>query len=88
MNYLFYNSRMKKFNRKVLWSQITQFSQKRINKHVNPHKLRHFFGTYKINVEKQDIKAVSRYMGHSSTSITMDFYVDTELDTKSANIKI
>lgn len=86
--YLFYNSRGHKYNRKVLWRQMVEYSEKKIDKHINPHKMRHFFATHKINVEKQDVKAVSLYLGHSSTSVTQDFYCDTELDTKTALIKI
>lgn len=86
--YLFYTLRSKRYSRKVLWREINKFFKKRINKNVHPHMLRHFYGTYKINVEKQDIKAVSIYMGHSDVSITLNAYVDTALDSKNSKIKI
>ena len=42
---------------------------------VHPHTLRHSFATHLLINEKQSIKAVSKYLGHSSTAITNDFYI-------------
>lgn len=86
--HLFYTLRGNKYNRKALWRQIHNFFDKKIGKRVHPHMLRHFFATYKINVEKQDIKAVSKFLGHSDVSTTLNAYVDTALDVKSSKIKI
>jgi site-specific recombinase XerD len=86
--YLFYTIRGNQYDRKALWKQIKNFFIKRIGKHVHPHMLRHFYATYKIHVEKQDIKAVSKFLGHSDVSITLNAYVDTALDVKNAKIKI
>lgn len=86
--FLFYNSRNKRYDRKVLWSQIKDHCQKRIGKHVHPHMFRHWFASHKLSVEKQDLKAVSLYLGHSDASITLNFYVDTTLDVEKSKIKI
>jgi site-specific recombinase XerD len=86
-DYLFYTIRGNKYDRKVLWGQINKLFRQKINKDVHPHLLRHFFATYKINVEKQDIKAVSKFLGHSDIAITLNFYVDTALDVNSSKIK-
>lgn len=86
--YFFYTLRENRYSRKVLWREINNFFKKRINKNVHPHMLRHFFATQKINIEKQDIKAVSKFLGHSDVSITLNAYVDTALDVKSSKMKI
>lgn len=88
MPFLFYTTRKNKYNRRPLWKQIRAFFQAKIGKDVHPHTLRHFFATHKINVEKQDIKAVSKFLGHSDVSITLNSYVDTALDVKNSKIKI
>lgn len=85
--FIFYTIRGNRYDRKNLWKQMTDFFQKRIEKHVHPHMLRHFFITHKISVEGQDIKAVSRYAGHSEVATTL-LYVDTALDVKNSKIKI
>lgn len=86
--YLFYTIRDTCYDRRVVWKQLKEFFWNRIEKDVHPHLLRHFFATYKINVEKQDIKAVSKFLGHSDVSITLNAYVDTALDVKTSKIKI
>jgi len=88
MAYLFYNTRGHRYDRKVLWKQIRGFFWEKIEKDVHPHLLRHAFATHKISVEKQDIKAVSLYLGHSDVSITLSAYCDTALDVKNSKIKI
>ncbi len=52
---------------------------KRINRNVSAHTFRHTFATRKIALSK-DIGAVSRYLGHSSSSITLDMYNHSVLD--------
>lgn len=43
-----------------------------------PHELRHTFGTIKTCVEKLDPKTVSLYMGHTTTSMTLNRYTHPE----------
>lgn len=88
INHLFYTSRGNPYSRKVLWKQITKFFWKKIEKDVHPHMLRHAYITHKISAEKQDIKAVSRYVGHQDVSITLNMYVDTALGAKDSKIKL
>jgi site-specific recombinase XerD len=86
--YLFYNEFGKPFCRKKLWRLISRFFRVKIDKKVKSHDLRHFFITHKIYIDKKDIKSVSLYVGHSSTSITLDMYVDTALSINDSKIKI
>lgn len=85
---LFYSLRFHKFHRGQLWQQIHQEFEKKLNVSVHPHTLRHAFITHKISVEKQDIRAVSRYVGHQDVTTTLNMYVDSSLDVDSAGIKI
>ncbi len=85
-DYLFCSSTGKPLHRVNLHKQITQAFKKKTGKDIHPHSLRHFFATHKINYEKQDIKAVSKYLGHSGTSITLDMYVDTSLRAEQSMI--
>jgi len=77
--FLFHSKSGKPLHRVNVWKQIRQAFKTYTGKNVHPHTLRHFFATHKIAVEKQDIKAVSRYLGHSGTAITLDMYVDVAL---------
>lgn len=84
--YLFHSESGKALNRANLYKQIKQTFQTYTGKDVHPHSLRHFYATHKINTEKQDIKAVSKYLGHSKTAITLDMYVDTALSPENSMI--
>jgi integrase/recombinase XerD len=86
--YLFYTGVMTRCNRRNLWKAVNEIFGRKIGKSVHPHSLRHWFATYKISIEKKDITAVSKFLGHSSPSITMDFYIDTELNAEDAKLKI
>jgi integrase/recombinase XerC len=86
--YLFYNKVKKRLDRRLIWAKIREFFFRKIGKKVHPHMLRHFFATHKINTEKQDIKAVSKFLGHASVSTTLESYVDTSLDVNQSKIKI
>ncbi len=46
---------------------------------VHPHTLRHSFATHLLVKENKSLKAVSNYLGHSSTSITSDYYIHDSL---------
>jgi len=49
-------------------------------KQVHPHTLRHSFATHLLKNENKSIKAVSSYLGHSSTAITNDYYIHDSLN--------
>lgn len=74
--------------RKRIWADVKDFFFRKIGKNVHPHMLRHTFVTHKISIEKQDIKAVSKYCGHAKVSTTLDMYVDKALDVESSQVKI
>jgi len=85
---LFPSEKCKQFNRSYFWQLMTEYFHRKTGLHVNPHMMRHFFATYKIYVEKMDVKSVSKFLGHSSTAITQDMYVDTVLSEKDAGIDL
>lgn len=86
--HLFYTIRKTPYDRRALYAQIKSFFWSRIKKRVHPHMLRHTYITHKISVEKRDIKAVSRFVGHADVSTTLNMYVDKTLDVKESKIKI
>ncbi|NIZ47839.1 site-specific integrase (plasmid) [Entomospira nematocerorum] len=49
---------------------------------LHPHKLRHSFAAHSLEILKDDASAlskISKYLGHSSTAITMDYYLHGSL---------
>jgi integrase/recombinase XerD len=76
--YLFETSNNKKYFIEYVTSQITRAGKKILNKHITAHTMRHSFATNKIR-QTNKIKAVSEYLGHSSTAITLDLYTHEEL---------
>ena len=85
---LFPSVNCKQMNRTYFYKLMVEFFNRKTGMHVNPHKMRHFFATYKIYVEKMDVNAVSKFLGHSSNAITQDMYVDTVLNEKDADIDL
>lgn len=51
---------------------------KYLGRRVTPHFFRHSFATHKIE-ETGKVKAVSRYLGHASTTVTQDMYNQEQL---------
>ena len=85
---LFYSKKKSPYFRQSLWRLINRRFKDTCGIDVHPHTLRHFFITYKISIEKQDIYAVSRYVGHADVSTTLSMYVDTSLEIKDSGIDI
>ena len=77
--YLFCNNRKGKMNRENLTNELGR-ALKSNYPDFHPHKLRHSFATKEIISKKKSVKAVSKYLGHSSTAITQDLYVHDELE--------
>ncbi|MFP4460509.1 MAG: tyrosine-type recombinase/integrase [Candidatus Zixiibacteriota bacterium] len=46
---------------------------------IHFHTLRHSFATHALIDHKRSLKAVSRYLGHSTKAITADFYIHGDL---------
>jgi len=83
--YLFEHSE-KQYSRTSVSYRIKIESLKYLHKDISAHTLRHSFATAKIQ-ETGKIKGVSRYLGHSSTSTTLDMYVHEELDDEELGIE-
>jgi integrase/recombinase XerD len=82
--YLFETRDAKPYNRQYISWQIFR-AGRRINRSISAHTLRHTFATIQITKNRK-VKAVSTYLGHSSTSITQDMYVHEELDLEDLNM--
>jgi len=85
---LFSSEKGLQINRTYFWKLMTDYFKAKTGLHINPHMMRHFFATYKIFNEKMDVKSVSKFLGHSTTAITQDMYVDTVLSEKDAGIDL
>lgn len=75
--YLFEHNQ-KQYRREYVSMQIKRAGRKYLNKDISAHTLRHSFATDKLKRTK-NLKGVSQYLGHSSTSTTADLYVHDEL---------
>ena len=85
--YLFASRTDKPLSRVNLYKQIRNAFRKHATKtQAGCHLLRHFFATEKIVVEKKDIKAVSKYLGHQSVKTTLDRYVTNFLQPEEVMI--
>ena len=76
--YLFETSGGKAYRRAYVSEQIAKLTKFAIGRRLSAHKLRHSFATRQIQ-QTGKIAAVSQYLGHSSVSTTMAFYVHEEL---------
>ena len=85
-NYLFHSSAGRQLSRQNLYKQIHNAFQKWTGKEVHPHSLRHFCATYRYVELGEDIKAVSNYLGHSTSAITLDMYIDSKITPERAMI--
>ena len=77
--YLFENKYNNTFSRQQLWKDIRNLGLKVLGVSIHPHIFRHCFATHIILNKKKSLKAVSNYLGHSSTSVTADMYLHDEL---------
>ena len=62
-----------------VYTDLRRTAEKHIGRAVNPHMLRHSFATHMIQ-KTGKIKAVSEYLGHGSTAITLDMYLHESLN--------
>jgi len=77
--YLFETHNHTPFSRCYIWRELRNAGNKVLGKSISPHTLRHSFCTNMLLVKNKSLKAVSNYVGHSSTSITADMYVHAQL---------
>ena len=59
--------------------EITKAGKRILSRRISAHSMRHSFATLAIR-EGASIKAVSTYLGHSSTATTIDMYVHESLE--------
>ncbi len=79
--YLFETRRHSKYIRNNIYTLVNKAGCRVLGTaQVHPHTLRHSFATHLLVQEKQSIKAVSSYLGHSSTAITSDFYIHDSVE--------
>ena len=73
--YLFETSLHTQYKRQNLLKYIKKLGNKAaLNKTVNNHIFRHSFAMYMLSLGKS-IKRLSRYLGHSSVTVTIEYYL-------------
>jgi len=77
--YLFETVNGNQYNRGYVSMEIKKAGWRILKKSISAHTLRHSFATRMID-EGKSIKGVSKYLGHSNVSTTLDLYVHSELD--------
>ena len=77
--WLFETSNGTIYNRTYISTQIAKLGRAILDRRISAHTFRHGFGTRKCVTYPHLIPAISKYMGHSSVKITMDFYVHVDL---------
>ena len=78
-SWLFQTSGGKPVLRDYAFRRVSSAVMKATGKQFSPHGARHTFATRAIE-RTGKLKAVSEYLGHSSTSLTLDMYVHQELE--------
>lgn len=66
------------YKRRAVYMAVRQHGMRVLERQISPHTLRHSFATLRIRATGK-IEAVSRYLGHASTAITLDMYVHEDL---------
>ena len=77
--YLFETAGGRSFSRVYVSTRIHKLALSVLGRRLGAHSLRHSFATRQIR-RTNKIQAVSSYLGHSSTAITMGFYVHEQLE--------
>lgn len=82
--FLFESANGRPLDRSYVWKRVHGAAEK-VGLNFSPHCARHTFATQKI-AETGKINAVSRYLGHSSSAITMSMYVHETLSDEELGI--
>ncbi len=77
--FLFVNLSGEPYTRQYIERVVHEAGEAALGRRVTPHCLRHSFATETIE-RTGKIKGVSKYLGHSSTTTTMDMYNQEQLD--------
>lgn len=78
-DYLFATKSGKRMDPANVWKEIKKVGAKAGIPYLHPHIFRHSFATNTLLNKGKSLKAVSEYLGHSSTAITADLYVHDRL---------
>lgn len=85
--YLFETTNNTKYLRMFIYKVVNRAGTRALGtKQVHPHTLRHSFATHLLINENKSIKAVSSYLGHSSTAITSDYYIHDSLNINDVSL--
>ncbi|WCL50988.1 tyrosine-type recombinase/integrase [Leptospira sp. GIMC2001] len=76
--YLFTSVQGKKYNRAMLYQDIRDLGIRILNREIGLHTFRHSFATREIK-KRGSVKAVQKYLGHSSSAITEQMYNHDEI---------
>jgi integrase/recombinase XerD len=68
------------FTRNAFSMDLKRTSEKVLNHSVTAHNLRHSFATNLNNKKPEKLKAISKYLGHANTAITLNMYVHETLN--------
>ena len=78
-NLLFTTKTGRKMDPANVWREIRKVGERIGRPDVHPHLFRHSFATNTLLRKGKSLKSVSRYLGHSTTSITADMYIHDSL---------
>jgi integrase/recombinase XerD len=76
--YLFETSKGTKYFRNNIYTTLMLVGE-RFGAHLNPHKLRHSCAMH-LKDRGAELRYISKYLGHSKTSVTADFYFHDQPD--------
>jgi len=68
------------FTRNAFSMDLMRISEKVLNHTITAHNLRHSFATNLNSKRPEKLKAISKYSGHSNSSITLNMYIHDSLD--------
>jgi len=86
--YLFESATGKPLHDRNIDKELRRLGKKILGKEgIHAHLFRHCFASHKIT-DTNKIKAVSEYLGHSSTSITLDMYVHETLSDEELGLNV
>jgi integrase len=76
---LFETPTHKKYNRSVIWRQLKRAGNRILGREIYPHILRHSTANYLLQEKGKSANYVAEYLGHFSSSITLDMYIHEQI---------
>ena len=80
--YLFETAGGKPYRNGYVSGEIRKLTRRVLRKPMGAHSLRHSFATHKYEEMPHKLDAISRYLGHSSVSTTVNMYVHSDLSAE------